>query len=80
MAGGPGYRTPIGEGGHGARRIVGPPASAKGLRHGFAIAALDKNVPFNIVSRWLGHSNLQTTTIYANYTGREERGLAARMW
>lgn len=60
--------------------IVGPPASAKGLRHGFAIAALDKNVPLNIVSRWLGHSNLQTTTIYANFTGREERGLAARMW
>jgi integrase/recombinase XerD len=54
--------------------------SAKGLRHGFAIAALEKNVPLNIVSRWLGHSNLQTTTIYAAFTGAEERGLAARMW
>jgi integrase/recombinase XerD len=61
-------------------RLVGPHASAKGLRHGFAIAALDKNVPLNIVSRWLGHSNLQTTAIYGNFTGREERGLAARMW
>lgn len=60
--------------------LVGPHASAKGLRHGFAIAALEKNVPLNIVSRWLGHSNLQTTTIYANFTGSEERGLAARMW
>jgi integrase len=37
-------------------------------------------VPLNIVSRWLGHSNLQTTAIYGNFTGREERGLAARMW
>lgn len=63
-----------------AAGLVGPQASAKGLRHGFAIAALDKNVPLNIVSRWLGHSNLQTTTIYANFTGREERNLAARMW
>jgi integrase/recombinase XerD len=60
--------------------LDGPHASAKGLRHGFAIAALEKNVPLNIVSRWLGHSNLQTTTIYANFTGSEERGLAARMW
>jgi len=60
--------------------IVGPQASAKGLRHGFAIAALEKNVPLNIVSRWLGHSNLQTTAIYGNFTGKEERGLAARMW
>jgi integrase/recombinase XerD len=60
--------------------LAGPHASAKGLRHGFAIAALEKNVPLNIVSRWLGHSNLQTTTIYANFTGREERALAARMW
>ena len=60
--------------------LSGPHASAKGLRHGFAIAALEKNVPLNIVSRWLGHSNLQTTTIYANFTGAEERGLAARMW
>lgn len=60
--------------------LVGPHASAKGLRHGFAIAALEKNVPLNIVSRWLGHSNLQTTAIYGNFTGREERSLAARMW
>lgn len=60
--------------------LEGPHASAKGLRHGFAIAALEENVPLNIVSRWLGHSNLQTTAIYANFSGREERGLAARMW
>ena len=63
-----------------AAGLAGPQASAKGLRHGFAIAALEKNVPLNIVSRWLGHANLQTTTIYANFTGREERDLAARMW
>ena len=60
--------------------LVGPPASAKGLRHGFAIAALERNVPLNVVSRWLGHSNLQTTTIYADFSGSEERGLAERLW
>ena len=63
-----------------AAGLSGPQASAKGLRHGFAIAALERNVPLNIVSRWLGHSNLQTTTIYANFTGGEERRLAERMW
>ncbi len=60
--------------------LAGPHASAKGLRHGFAIAALEKNVPLNIVSKWLGHASIVTTTIYANFTGAEERGLAARMW
>lgn len=59
--------------------ISGPLVSANELRQGLAIAALEKNVPLNVMSKWLGHSNLQTTTIYANFTGREERGLAARM-
>lgn len=54
--------------------------TAKGLRHAFAIAALDKGVPLNLVQRWLGHAQLTTTAIYAEAIGSEERAMARRMW
>jgi integrase/recombinase XerD len=60
--------------------VVGPQASAKGLRHGFAVAALQAGVPINFVRRWLGHSRLSTTEIYADAVGAEERAIAARFW
>jgi integrase/recombinase XerD len=60
---------------------IKPPANqAKALRHGFAIHALQKGVPLNQVSKWLGHSSITTTAIYANALGEEERNLAAKMW
>jgi integrase/recombinase XerD len=58
----------------------GPHATAKGLRHGFAIHALHSGVPINMVKRWLGHASLATTEIYLEAIGSEERALAARMW
>ncbi|NVK17237.1 MAG: site-specific integrase [Methylocystaceae bacterium] len=58
----------------------GPQATAKGLRHGFAINALQSGVPLNMVSKWLGHSSLEITAIYANAYGTEERLIAQRMW
>lgn len=58
----------------------GPHATAKGLRHGFAIHALHSGVPINMVKRWLGHASLVTTEIYLDAIGEEERELAARMW
>ena len=60
--------------------ISGPQATAKGLRHCFAIAALEAGVPLNLVQRWLGHERMETTAIYANALGDEERRLAARFW
>ena len=60
--------------------LSGIPASPKGLRHGFAIACLDKGVPLNMVSKWLGHSSIETTAIYINAIGQEERKLAAKLW
>ncbi|MCK6438840.1 MAG: site-specific integrase [Planctomycetes bacterium] len=60
--------------------IIGVPASPKGLRHGFGVAALEAGVPLNLVQRWLGHADLKTTAIYANAIGAEERNLARRMW
>ncbi len=60
--------------------IAGPQASPKGLRHGFAVGALNANVPVTLVQKWLGHSRLTTTAIYANAVGDEERAIANRYW
>jgi integrase/recombinase XerD len=60
--------------------VRGIQACPKGLRHSYAIHALQSGIPLNQVSKWLGHSSLITTTIYATALGEEERKLAARMW
>ena len=60
--------------------LEGSYAMPKGLRHAFAIACIDKGIPLNMVQKWLGHSSIETTAIYANAVGREERKLAARLW
>lgn len=60
--------------------ILDPADQPKALRHGFAINALQSGVPLNQVQKWLGHSSITTTAIYANALGEEERALAARMW
>jgi len=60
--------------------IEGVHACPKGLRHSFAIHCLEKNIPLNMVSKWMGHSSLEVTTIYANALGKEERLIASRIW
>jgi integrase/recombinase XerD len=60
--------------------IQGTPATAKGLRHTFGVAAFQKSVPPHLVQRWLGHASLRTTAIYGQVIGAEERAFAARIW
>lgn len=60
--------------------VAGPQASPKGLRHAFAVTALQSGIPINLVRRWLGHSRLSTTEIYADAVGPEERVIAGRFW
>lgn len=60
--------------------ISGTHASPRGLRHGFAIAALQAGVPLTLLQRWMGHSRLSTTAIYLAVIGPEEREFAARFW
>jgi integrase/recombinase XerD len=38
------------------------------------------NVPPHLIQRWLGHSSLRTTAIYADVIGPDERAFAERMW
>jgi integrase len=60
--------------------IIGNMASPKGLRHGFAIACIGKNIPLPTIQKWLGHARLETTAIYLDVSGEEERKLARRLW
>lgn len=60
--------------------IGGPQACPKGLRHGFAIACLGADIPLTTVRIWLGHARLETTAIYLEVRGEEERKLAQRLW
>ena len=60
--------------------LRGPQACPRGLRHGFAVAALQSGVPVMLLQRWLGHSRLSTTAIYAAASGPEERSLADDLW
>lgn len=58
----------------------GPHKCPKGLRHGYGVHAISKNIPLNMLSKWMGHASLEVTAIYANALGEEQRNIAARMW
>lgn len=60
--------------------IEGPHANPKALRHGFAVSALEKGVPLTLIRTWLGHADLNTTSIYLSVGGQEETGFAQRLW
>jgi len=60
--------------------IAGTHASPKGLRHSLGVSALQSGVPLNILQKWLGHTHLRTTAIYADAIGPEEREMAGRFW
>ena len=60
--------------------IAGGMASPKGLRHGFAVACLAQKIPLTTLKKWLGHARLETTAIYLDVSGNEERELARRLW
>lgn len=55
-------------------------AMPKSLRHAFGVGGTMAGVPLNLIQRWMGHSRIETTAIYANAVGDEERALAKRMW
>ena len=53
--------------------------SSKSLRHGYAVRSVQK-VPLTLVSKWLGHYELETTRIYLNILGEDERKYARMTW
>lgn len=60
--------------------VRGPMGTCKGLRHAFGIRAASRNVPPNLIQRWMGHASQTTTAIYLDAVGPEERRFAERMW
>jgi integrase len=60
--------------------IEGTHATAKGLRHGFGIAHAAHNTPLNLIQKWLGHASSETTKVYLDAVGEEERSFAKRIW
>jgi integrase len=61
----------------GIERIRG---TARGLRHTFAVTALQAGVPITLVRKWMGHARISTTEIYADVVGNEEREFARKLW
>lgn len=59
---------------------AGAHASPKGLRHGYGVAGISAGVPLNMLSKWMGHSKIETTAIYANALGEEQHQIAEKMW
>ena len=60
--------------------IKGPHATPKGLRHCFGVIAATETRNPRLVQKWLGHRDLNTTMIYMDAVGEQERELAERMW
>lgn len=61
-------------------RLDGIKATPKGLRHGFAIACVSNEIPLPTLKKWMGHARLETTGIYLDFVGKDERNLAKRLW
>jgi len=57
-----------------------PQRTAKGLRHGYGVNAITKDVPLNMLCKWMGHADIKIMTIYPNAVGSEEQDIAVRMW
>lgn len=60
--------------------ITGVHASAKGLRHGFGVRMAQKTRNPRLVQKLLGHTSLETTAIYMDLVGEEERAEVMAAW
>ncbi|TWB34338.1 tyrosine-type recombinase/integrase [Nitrospirillum pindoramense] len=60
--------------------IGGAMASPKGLRHAFGIRSVLEGVPPGTLQGWMGHTSLNTTMVYVQAVGAEQRQFAERTW
>ena len=58
--------------------ITGIRSSSKSLRHGYAVSAIQL-VHMTLLRKWLGHATLETTAIYLNILGSDERKIARKL-
>ena len=59
-----------------------PPAVSKprALRHAFGVEAVQQRIALSVIKKWLGHAKIETTALYAEPIGEEERELARLTW
>ncbi|HWY60506.1 MAG TPA: site-specific integrase [Rhizomicrobium sp.] len=63
-----------------AANVAPSQAKPKALRHAFAVEAVQQRIALSLIKKWLGHAKIETTAIYAEPVGDEERALARLMW
>jgi integrase len=63
-----------------AAGLEGTATSPRGLRHTFGVRTQRRNVPLPLLKKWLGHSKIENTIIYADILGDDEREMAKRLW
>ncbi len=60
--------------------IEGDHATPKGLRHGFGVRMAQKTRNPRLIQKLLGHKYLETTAIYMDLVGEEERAEVVGAW
>ncbi len=60
--------------------VAGDHATPKGLRHGFGVRMAQTTRNPRLVQKLLGHTNLETTAIYMDLVGEEERAEVMAAW
>ncbi len=63
-----------------AAKIVGAHATPKGLRHGVGVRMAQKTRNPRLIQKLLGHKYLDTTAIYMDLVGEEERKEVIGAW
>ncbi len=63
-----------------AAGVEGPQATAKGLRHGYAVAMILGGLDVRILQSRLGHESADTTAIYLQVVGDEAHQLDGDAW
>lgn len=62
-------------------RIPREVSMPKAFRHSFGVEGTARaHVPIGVIKRWLGHARLESTIIYCEAVGPEEKEMASRMW
>ena len=52
----------------------------KAVRHSYGIGHAQSKTPPNMTQKWFGHAKIETTHIYMNASGEEERAFASSIW
>lgn len=55
-------------------------AKPRALRHSFGVLAVQQRIALSVLKKWLGHAKIETTALYAEPLGEEERELARLLW